>query len=141
MRLIELDAALDVLQHSIEDECGELQSYAEAVISDAEDAIKALPTVDAVPMDDVLALATALSKEIEVLGLSTRTYNALSRLGWCHTVGDVYRLLKSGGIKKIWNIGDKSIGDIEDRLREYLPYLWQTEGRWNGTAEKTEKTV
>ena len=43
-RLISLNAAIDALWHSIEDECGELQSYAEAVISDAEDAIKALPS-------------------------------------------------------------------------------------------------
>ena len=140
MRLIELDAALDVLQHSIEDECGKLQSYAEAVISDAEDAIKALPTVDAVPVDDVFALAIALSKGIEVLELPTRVYNALSRSAY-HTVADVYVLWKSGNLKKLWNLGDKSIGAIEDRLCEYLPYLWRTEGRWNGTAEKTEKTV
>lgn len=49
---IERSAAIEALWHSIEDECGgELQSYAEAVISDAEDAIKALPpAVDAVPV-------------------------------------------------------------------------------------------
>lgn len=41
--LISRQAAIDALWHSIEDECGELQSYAEVVISDAEDAIKALP--------------------------------------------------------------------------------------------------
>ena len=90
--------------------------------------IKALPTVDAVPVDDVFALAIALNKEIEVLGLSIRAYHALSRWA-CRTVGDVYRLLKSGEIKKVRNLGDKSIGEIEDRLCEYLPYLWRTEGR------------
>ena len=94
-----------------------------------KEALGRVESVDAVPVDNVLALATALSKEIEVLGLSTRTYNALTRTLWCRTVGDVYRLLKSGRIKKIWNIGDKSIGEIEDRLCEYLPYLWRTEGR------------
>lgn len=86
------------------------------------------PTVDAVPVEDVLALAIALNKEIEVLELSVRAYHALSRCE-CRTVGDVYRLLKSGKIKKVRNLGDKSIGEIEDRLYEYLPYLWRTDGR------------
>ena len=43
-RLISLNAAIEALWHSVEDERGELQSYAEAVISDAEDAIQALPS-------------------------------------------------------------------------------------------------
>ena len=43
-RLISLNAAIDALWHSIECENGgELQSYAEAVAGDAEDALKALP--------------------------------------------------------------------------------------------------
>ena len=96
--------------------------------------------VDAVPVDDVLALATALSKRIEVLELPTRVYNALSRSAY-YTVADVYRLWKSGNLKKAWNLGDKSIGVIEDRLCAYLPYLWRMEGRTDGTAEETEKTV
>lgn len=41
--MISKQAAIHALWHSIEDECGELRSYAEAIISDAEDAIKALP--------------------------------------------------------------------------------------------------
>ena len=41
--LISRKAVIDALWHSIEDEGGEFQSYAEAVISDAEDAIKSLP--------------------------------------------------------------------------------------------------
>lgn len=86
------------------------------------------PSVDAIPMDDVFALAIALNKGIEELGLSVRAYHALSRWA-CHTVGDVYRLLKSGEIKKVRNLGDKSIGEIEDRLCAYLPYLWRAEGR------------
>lgn len=98
------------------------------------------PTVDAVPVDNVLALAIALSKGIEVLELPIRVYNALSKSPY-HTVADVYVLWKSGNLKKVWNFGDKSIGAVEDGLCAYLPYLWQTEGRWNGTAEKTEKTV
>ena len=93
-----------------------------------KEALEMVPTVDAVPVDDVFALAIALNKEIEVLGLSARAYHALSRWA-CRTVGDVYRLLKSGEIKKVRNLGDKSIGEIEDRLCEYLPYLWRTEGR------------
>lgn len=101
-------------------------------ISDGADLLETwleyAPTVDAVPVDDVFALAIALNKEIEVLGLSVRAYHALSRRA-CRTVGDVYRLLKSGEIKKVRNLGDKSIGEIEDRLCEYLPYLWRTEGR------------
>lgn len=94
----------------------------------AKEMVADAPTVDAVPVGDVFALAIALNKEIEVLGLSVRAYHALSRWG-CRTVGDVYRLLKSGEIKKVRNLGDKSIGEIEDGLYEYLPYLWQTEGR------------
>ena len=43
-RLISLNATIEALWHSVEDERGELQSYAEAVISDAEDAIQALPS-------------------------------------------------------------------------------------------------
>ena len=43
--------AIDALWHSIEDEGGELQSYAEAVISDAEDAIKGLPSAQ--PIEDI----------------------------------------------------------------------------------------
>ena len=50
-RLISLNAAIDALWHSIECENGgELQSYAEAVVGDAEDVLKALPIVDAVPV-------------------------------------------------------------------------------------------
>ena len=93
-----------------------------------KEALGRVESVDAVPLDDVFALATALNKEIEVLELSVRAYHALSRFGY-RTVGDVYRLLKSGKIKKVRNLGDKSIGEIEDRLYEYLPYLWQTGGR------------
>lgn len=87
--------------------------------------IDVAPTVDAVPVEDVLALAIALNKEIEILGLSVRAYHALSRWA-CRTVGDVYGLLKSGEIKKVRNLGDKSIGEIEDRLSAYLR---RTEGR------------
>lgn len=92
------------------------------------EALERVESVDAVPVEDVFELVIALNKEIEVLGLSVRAYHALSRCG-CRTVGDVYRLLKSGKIKKVRNLGDKSIGEIEDGLYEYLPYLWQTEGR------------
>ena len=92
------------------------------------EALGRVETVDAVPVNDVFALAIALNKEIEVLGLSVRAYHALSRCG-CRTVGDVYRLWKSGKIKKVRNLGDKSIGEIEDGLYEYLPYLWRTDGR------------
>ena len=120
-RLIDTDAAYDVLTdyyHHTTD------TQHEAL----KEALGRVESVDAVPLDDVFALATALNKEIEVLELSVRAYHALSRLGY-RTVGDVYRLLKSGKIKKVRNLGDKSIGEIEDRLYEYLPYLWQTEGR------------
>lgn len=107
----------------------------------AKEMVADAPTVDAVPVDDVFALAIALSKGIEVPELPTRVYNALSRSAY-YTVADVYRLWKSGNLKKTWNLGDKSIGAIENRLCAYLPYLWQTEGRLvDGTAEKTEKTV
>lgn len=91
----------------------------------AKEMVADAPTVDAVPVDDVFALVIALNKEIEVLGLSVRAYKALSR--WeCRTVGDVYALWKSGKIKKVRNLGDKSIGEIEDRLNAYLR---RTKGR------------
>ena len=92
------------------------------------EALGRVESVDAVPVDDVFGLAIALSKGIEVLELPTRVYNALSRSAY-YTVADVYRLWKSGNLKKMWNLGDKSIGAIENRLCAYLPYLWQTEGR------------
>jgi len=45
-RLISLNSAINALWHSIECENGgELQSYAEAVVGDAEDALKALPPI------------------------------------------------------------------------------------------------
>ena len=75
--------------------------------------------MDAVPVEDVFELVIALNKEIEALELSARAYNALSRWA-CRTVGDVYVLWKSGKIKKVRNLGDKSIGEIEDRLNAYL---------------------
>lgn len=53
-RLISLNAAIEALWHSVEDERGELQSYAEAVISDAEDAIQALPSAQ--PVEDARAM-------------------------------------------------------------------------------------
>lgn len=140
MRLINADAI--VHYQSYDDEHEDFPEH-ESTIADFLDAMtdEGCPKpVDAVPMDDVFALAIALSKGIEVLELPARVYNALSRSAY-YTVADVYVLWKSGNLKKLWNLGDKSIGEIEDRLCEYLPYLWRTEGRWNGTAEKTEKTV
>lgn len=90
-----------------------------------KEALGRVESVDAVPVEDVFELAIALNKEIEALELSVRAYNALSR--WeCRTVGDVYALWKSGKIKKVRNLGDKSIGEIEDRLNAYLR---RTEGR------------
>ena len=124
-KLIELGVAIDAATCAADKWDGGYNFERDRKIRDA---LMALPTVDAVPVDDVFALAIALNKEIEVLGLSVRAYHALSRWA-CRTVGDVYRLLKSGEIKKVRNLGDKSIGEIEDRLCEYLPYLWRTEGR------------
>lgn len=91
------------------------------------DEFEEVERVDAVPVEDVFELAIALNKEIGVLGLSVRAYSALSRWA-CRTVGDAYRLLKSGEIKKVRNIGDKSIGEIEDRVNAYLR-RWRTEER------------
>ena len=128
MRLINADA---IVHYQSYDDEHENFSEHESTIADFLDEMtdEGCPKpVDAVPMDDVFALAIALNKEIEVLGLSVRAYHVLSRWA-CRTVGDVYRLLKSGEIKKVRNLGDKSIGEIEDRLYEYLPYLWRTEGR------------
>ena len=140
MRLINSDAI--VHYQTYDDEREEFHEH-ESTIADFLDDMtdEGCPkTVDAVPVDDVFGLAIALSKGIEVLELPTRVYNALSRSAY-YTVADVYRLWKSGNLKKAWNLGDKSIGAIEDRLCAYLPYLWRMEGRDDGTAEKTEKTV
>lgn len=52
--LISRQDAIDALWHSIEDEGGELQSYAEAVISDAEDAIKGLPSAQPESCEDAV---------------------------------------------------------------------------------------
>ena len=68
---------------------------------------------------DALILASRLSKGIEVLGLSVRAYNALSR--WdVRTVGDLCGIIMDGKAKRIRNIGEKSIYEIEHALTNYI---------------------
>ena len=121
-RLIDTDAAYAVLtdyyHHTTDIQHAALR-----------EALGRVETVDAVPVEDVFELVIALNKEIEALELSARAYNALSRWA-CRTVGDVYVLWKSGKIKKVRNLGDKSIGEIEDRLNAYLR---RTEGEHGQT--------
>lgn len=124
-KLIELGVAIDTAIVAADEYDGGYNFERDRKIRDA---LMALPPVDAVPVEDVFELAIALNKEIEALELSVRAYNALSR--WeCRTVGDVYALWKSGKIKKVRNLGDKSIGEIEDRLNAYLRRADGLEGR------------
>jgi len=65
-------------------------------------------------------------KLIDDLGLSVRVFNALKRAG-ISKVGEVLEMLKKGpsAMLTIRNFGDKSLVELEERLRElgYLAYL------------------
>ena len=69
--------------------------------------------------EKTLRLAMVLSKDIDDLGLSTRTYNALYRWG-LRNIADVYEEYTSGRIKKVANLGPKSLIEIEHMLEMYL---------------------
>ncbi len=65
-------------------------------------------------------------KPIDDLGLSVRVFNALKRAG-ISNVGEVLEMLKKGSdfVLTIRNFGDKSLIELQDRLRKlgYLEYL------------------
>lgn len=65
-------------------------------------------------------------KVIDDLGLSVRVFNALKRAG-ISKVGEVLEMLKKGSdvVLTIRNFGDKSLVELEERLKElgYLDYL------------------
>lgn len=90
---------------------------------------------------DTLILASRLSKGIEVLGLSVRAYNALIRCRWdVRTVGDLCGIIMDGKAKRIRNIGEKSIYEIEDALTNYIKVYQRRRSRLR--ASKTyEKTL
>ena len=80
--MISKQAAIDALWHSIDDECGELRSYAEAIISDAEDAIKALPSVhqwipcsERLPEEEKTYLVTFANEKVGMSSWHKDTFN------------------------------------------------------------------
>ena len=89
-------------------------------------AIKALPPAQP-DIETLLKLAVAMTKPIEYLNLSVRSYNALKRIG-VDSVAKVYELKQKENLKKIRNIGAKSADEIEDCLNAYL-------AQWEGGQE------
>ena len=61
--------------------------------------------------------------DIEVLALPIRAYNALKRRSDIRTVVDLFRLVESGQLQAIRNIGTKSVAEIEDRLSRFTVRL------------------
>ena len=71
-----------------------------------------------------IRLAAALSKPIENLNLSIRTYNALKR--WSiSSIGDLYEARLNGQLPKVRNLGNKSMLEIEKYLDEYVDSVIQ----------------
>ena len=52
------------------------------------------------------------------LDLSVRSYNCLMRTG-CHTVGQTITAINEDGLKKVRNLGIKSIAEIRSAILEY----------------------
>ena len=71
-----------------------------------------------------IRLAVALSKPIENLNLSIRTYNALKRWG-ISSIGDLYEARLNGQLPKVRNLGNKSMLEIEKYLDEYVDSVIQ----------------
>lgn len=76
--------------------------------------------------DDVLKMAIAISRRIEVLELSTMTYNALRRWG-VDSVADLCDVRENGKLQNVRGIGRKALNEIEHALDEYLN-AYATEG-------------
>jgi DNA-directed RNA polymerase alpha subunit len=71
-----------------------------------------------------IRLAVALSKPVENLNLSVRTYNALKRWG-ISSIGDLYEARLDGQLPKVRNLGNKSMLEIEKYLDEYVDSVIQ----------------
>lgn len=56
---------------------------------------------------------------IDELGLSTRACNALCRRG-VRTIGELYRIIKSGKLEGITGIGGKSEEEIKEKYLQYI---------------------
>lgn len=52
------------------------------------------------------------------LDLSVRSYNCLMRTG-CHTVGQAITAINEDGLRKVRNLGVKSIAEIRSSILEY----------------------
>ena len=76
--------------------------------------------------DNTLNMAIAISRKIEVLKLSTMTYNALRRWG-VDSVADLCEARQNGKLQKVRGIGRKALDEIEHALDEYLN-AYATEG-------------
>ena len=69
--------------------------------------------------ENVLKLAIALNKPIEVLGLSNHAWKSLYRQN-IHTVGEVCEVFNNGKIKKMRGIGVKTFYEIEEQINKFL---------------------
>ena len=61
------------------------------------------------------------------LDLSVRSYNCLMRTG-CHTVGQAITAINEDGLRKVRNLGVKSIAEIRSAILEY-GYTQSSEAR------------
>lgn len=57
--------------------------------------------------------------EVDELQLSVRAYNALRRRG-VRTVGDLYKIIKSGELENTIGIGGKSVEEIKEKYMQYI---------------------
>lgn len=98
------------------DSFGVLDGYTD--MTELKNRIMALPPVRPL-FDAVVDLALLMTKPIELLNLSARSYNALTR-GRIYTVAEVYKAKRNGTLNELQNLGKKSIQEIGWRLNEYL---------------------
>jgi hypothetical protein len=66
--------------------------------------------------DSSTSVLVSPDDDIEVLALPIRAYNALKRRSNIRTVADLFRLVESGQLWEVRNIGSKSVAEIEDKL-------------------------
>lgn len=65
--------------------------------------------------DTKRVLAEVLEMDIGDMDLSVRSYNCLKRFG-CKTLGDVVNAAKSGELKGVRNMGEKSANEVIERI-------------------------